>query len=330
MRSLFFFLFFLTASFLFCQVSEIPAAQLLAEQGLNQLEKKEYEEALQSFLQAQDLDQENTLLESYITSLTRIVSLENIQADPQEIDRFLEEREEHRDEEQELDFEEDGEIDFITQEQYKEKARLDRSRGKVSLYYPLLNSSNGGSELDSNLRLDGDLLEGVSLDLVFYPDLFSRTIGLEGGYGSFSVEINDEVNVFDELGTGLILRNFFNEQPGIYSLIGTRLWGGVLFGENLSDDSRDVLSFYRFEVFFRDPFIYRFIKTEATKNIALKGKVSFSLLDDTYMLGYEGGASVRLGDRLDLIGKFIYRNYLEDDSFYPSWTCFMGMEYVFR
>ncbi|MDC7222551.1 MAG: tetratricopeptide repeat protein [Spirochaetales bacterium] len=322
--------FFLLSPLLFAQISSVPAAQLLAEQGLESLENKEYEEALQFFLQARELDENNELLESYIASLSRMVSLENFQADPEEIDRFVEEKEKAREEEEdETLYEEDGETDFITQEQNKEKARQDRTRGELSLSYPPINSSNG-SEVDSYLRQSDELLDGFGYQLTFYPEVFNRTIGLDASYGSYATEIEEEVNLFDEAGLGLELRNFFNEQPGSYSLLGTHLWGGFVLVENLSSDSRQLLPLFRFEAFFRDPTFYRLARNGFTRSLALKGKLQFTLLDDTYIIGYGGGLSINLGQKMDITTDFIYRNYLEDDSYYSSWTVFMGMDFIFR
>ncbi|MDC7221689.1 MAG: hypothetical protein PQJ59_17285 [Spirochaetales bacterium] len=331
MRLLLTVFFFSLSTLIFAQISSHPSAQLLVDQGLEELQEGEFEAALQHFLQARELDGENAIIESYITSLSRMVTLDALEADPEEIDRFIEEQEVYLDrEEEQIIVEDEGEKDFITQEIIKEQARLDRSRGELFISYPLLNSSSGDGELDSNLRTEGNFLEGMNYNLSFYPEVFNRTIGIEGGFGSFSMEYDDVDMLYDELHLGITLRNYFNEKPGSYSLLGTHMQWGVVFEEDLSTDDRSLLSHFRFEAFINDPTLYRLIRNSVTQRVSFTGKLQFSLFDETYMLAYGGGLLVNAGNKLDFFSDFIYRNYLVDDVYYPSWTAFLGMQYLIR
>ncbi len=323
-------LLFLLASLLCAQVSDIPAAQAFAEEGLALIEAERYGDALQKFLLARDLDGENERIEGYITSLNRLITLENYQSDSESIDRFIEEREKTRDEKKEESEPVEGEVDFITQEQNKEKARLDRVVGLITLRFPFLNSSNGDPRVDNDLRQTGEVFQGFSYSLSYFPDIFNRTMGVEGGYGSFSMEVNDELNLYDEAYCGFVLRNYFNEQPGSYSLIGTHFNVGFFFQENVDAEERRLLNFFRSEVFLHDPLFYRFFKSPVLKNISVDGTFQITFFDETYLLAYGGGGTVKLGSRLDLTAKFLYRNLMVDNTPYPSWTTFMGIDYSFR
>ncbi len=325
-----FLLFLLPLGLFSLTVSDNPEAQLLAEQALVLLENGNYGEALTLFRQAKDLDGENTLIDSYIASLNRIVTLEDFQADPANTDAFIESREEAKATPKAPVTDETGEVDFITREQNKEKARLERTLGEILITFPVLNSSRGNGTLDNDLRLTGEILQGVGYNFAYYPDLFNRTIGLEGGWETYSLYLENELNLFDEARAGIVLRNFFNEQPGFYSLIGTRISAGLQFGENRDTLARGFLSFWRFEAYFRDPLLYRIIKADPLKHAALEGRFRFSLLNDTYMVGYGGGVSVDLGTRLSARGSFLYRSYLDQNLPYPSWTANLGLNYSFR
>ena len=324
------FLFFFLTSLLYAQVSDLPEVQELVDQGLGRIEAGQYVEALRLFQQAEALDGENDTIKSYIVSLNRMITLDDYQADQESIDRFIEEREALKEEEQETPVEEEGNVDFITQEQNKEKAREERALGGITLRFPFLNSSNGDSSVDSDLRRAGEVFQGVSYGLSYFPNLLNRTIGVEGGSGSFSLVIDEQLIIYDEVMMGFVLRNYFNEQPGTYSLLGTHFNVGLLFKENVDAEMRSLQNFFRFEVFFRDPLFYRLLKSRPLRAVALDGTFQFTLLDDTYMLGYGGGLTLSMGSRLDFTGNFLFRNYMINDTAYPSWTVYAGAVYSFR
>lgn len=312
------------------EISEIPEAQLLVDQALDSLDGEDYEQALTLFRKARELDGENGVIADYITSLSRIVSLENYQTDPQQIDAFIQQREAEKESLKANVPSDGGEMDFITREQNKEKARQERTRGELLLRFPLLNSSRGTGELDNDLRQTGGLFQGAGYNLSYFPELLNRTIGIEGGWESYSLYIGEELNLYDETFIGFFLRNYFNEQPGLYSLVGTHFAAGLRFGENLATEAMGFESFWRVEVFFRDPLLYRVVKRDIFKHVALEGIFRFALYDSTYLLGYGGGLSVDLGTRLSVKGNFLYRNYMVLDIPYPSWSAGMGLNYSFR
>jgi hypothetical protein len=312
------------------EISKIPEAQLLVDQALDSLDGERYEEALRLFREARDLDRENGTIADYIASLSRIVSLEDYRTDPEQIDAFIQERENGKASGDSTARAEGGEMDFITREQNKEKARQERSRGEILLGFPLLNSSRGTGELDNDLRLTGGLFQGTGYYLSYFPELLNRTIGVEGGWESYSLYLGEELNLYDETFIGFFLRNFFNEQPGFYSLVGTHFAAGLRFGENRAAETREFESFWRVEVFFRDPLLYRVVKRELFKHVALEGLFRFSLYSSTYLLGYGAGLSVDLGARLAVKGNLLYRNYMVKDLSNPSWSAGLGLSYSFR
>lgn len=327
MRKLFILCGFLATALLFSQSDTLLVKQYVDE-GMAAIERGEYEQALHFFTLAQELDGENPTVNDNIESLIRIVSLEDYTSDKESIDAFLKERDnENRNSSQEEDIPEED-LGYIAREHNREQARQERSIVEATLFSPLVTSSTGTLGSEEAIEQE-DLLSSLGFEVSYFPDVFKRTIGLELDYSSYSIEVDDELILYNETKLGLAIRNYFNEQPGSYSFIGTNFSAGIILQENTSSLNQQLINFWQFDVFLHDPLFYRLIKSNITKNIAFEGDFKFSLLNDTYMLIYGGGLHISL-NKVKLIVDFHYRSLYEDDIFYPSWVASTGFLIPFR
>jgi hypothetical protein len=313
---------------LIADISQIPEAQLLIDQALQAYEEENYNQSLEIFRQASILDPENPHILSFLESLGRIVSLENYESDSQTIDSFIEKRSEEKKEIKETPENRENQ-DFITRENNKEIARQERPIGGMEFFFPLFYSSVGNWELDDSFKRNSDPFKGIGYSIEFFPDLFNRIIGIEGKYESYSLSINNTNYIYDDARFGVILKNYFNEQPGSYSLLGTKISVGMLFGENTDDYTRQMIPSWQLELFVRDPLLLRFFQNDFSRNLGFEGKFQFSLLETTYMLGYGAKLEFQMGDFL-LASQFKYRNLLDNDIMHSAWMLSAGVKYYFR
>lgn len=328
--------FFFLSCLLSAQITQQPAASLFVDQGYAALEEGRYEDALALFQQASQEDRDNKKIEAIVSSLSRLVDLKDLESDSDTIDAFLAEREKTQAVEEKETMARENQ-DFITRQRKKELARLERPLGEIALHFPLIYSSRGNGETDNLLRVQGDPLKGLGYGFVFFPEIFNRIIGIESRYFSYPLYLEKDPElsggegfIFDEARLGVVLKNYFNEEPGSYSLLGTKISTGLLFENNRTASRvRIVPSLsWQFELFVRDPVFYRWNRDVFFRNLAFEGRVQFSLVEDTYMLNYGVDGHFKLGN-IVLSSSFLYRNYLLNEEFYSSWMVSAGISVLF-
>lgn len=284
---------------------------ILVEQGLSALEEENYGQAMAYFSEAVLLEPQNSLAQSYLQLARKLKEMEEI--DPQqELEEFLENRENNPEEEETVE-ELNPEIqeDFIYQQEQKKLARQDRPIHGLQLSFPFYYPREGDGLSASR---QGQLLYGgFEIQAGYYPQWFNSIMGI--GVSSERKLFFQEDNVFSltQMHLNLLFRSFIAEEIDARFVLGTQL-GVVGFSviDEFSGESRVVEPSWQFGFFFSEPLLYHLFGGDSLKpflfvgNITARYSESINGLDGDLGLVYQM-ERFEFGLSWDYNYQFIYR-----------------------